>query len=51
MKKPWIKIIFTALPRYTAEADGLGAFLPQPVDPAEVVAAIGRHLGPISKAA
>jgi DNA-binding NtrC family response regulator len=44
MKLPGIKVLFTALPKYAEHAEGLGAFMPTPVDLADLVAVVERLL-------
>jgi len=44
LKLPGIKVLFTALPQYAEHAEGLGAFLPTPVDVADLVAVVERLL-------
>jgi DNA-binding NtrC family response regulator len=43
-KSPGIHVVFTALPHYAADAEGLGLFLPMPVDAADVSEAVRRLL-------
>ena len=40
-----IRVIFTASPELREHAEGLGEFLPLPVDVADLLAAAGRALG------
>jgi DNA-binding response OmpR family regulator len=41
-----IKVLFVALPQYAKDAEGLGAFLPMPVSPSVVVAAVQQLIYP-----
>lgn len=43
-RRPGIKIVFTALPEYEAEAEELGEFLPLPVNLPELVRTVCRVL-------
>ena len=45
-KRPDIKVLFTALAKYAEHAEGLGMFLPMPVDLVDLMAAVGRLLEP-----
>lgn len=44
-KRPDIKVLFTALAKYAEHAVGLGAFLPMPVDLADLTETTARLLG------
>jgi DNA-binding NtrC family response regulator len=43
-KLPGVKVLFTALPQYAEHAEGLGEFLPLPIDIAVFVRVAGRLL-------
>jgi DNA-binding NtrC family response regulator len=45
-KRPGIQVIFVALPQHAGVAEGLGAFLPMPVNAGEVVQTVERLLNP-----
>jgi hypothetical protein len=58
VKKPGVKILFAALPEPQEHTEGIGEFLPAPVDPADIVARVGiddrlgrRHAGSSSRTA
>jgi DNA-binding NtrC family response regulator len=42
--RPGIRILFTALPEYSAYAEGLGAFMPLPVSVPDVMETVERLL-------
>jgi hypothetical protein len=42
--KPGIKVLFTARPEFARHAEGVGEFMPVPIDLTELVAAVGRLL-------
>ena len=44
-KRPGIKVLFTALAKYAEYAEGLGMFLPMPVDLSDLTEAVARLLG------
>jgi DNA-binding response OmpR family regulator len=44
LKRPGVRVLFVASPEYVGEAEGLGVFLPQPVQVVEVVATAERLL-------
>jgi CheY-like chemotaxis protein len=44
VKKPGVKILFAALPETQKYTEGVGEFLPAPVDPADIVARVGSML-------
>jgi DNA-binding NtrC family response regulator len=44
VKRPGIKILFTASPEHAEHAAGLGMFLPMPVDPGDLMGAVGQLL-------
>jgi CheY-like chemotaxis protein len=44
LRRPGLKILFTALPEFRDQADHIGEFLPHPVDPAELATTINRLL-------
>jgi hypothetical protein len=41
-KRPGLHVLITDQPELAEHADGLGEFLPAPLDPAEVVEAVAR---------
>jgi DNA-binding NtrC family response regulator len=43
-KRPGIKVLFTARPEFARHAEGVGEFMPVPIDLTELVAAVGRLL-------
>jgi DNA-binding NtrC family response regulator len=43
-KRPGIRVVFMAPPEFVKHADGLGAFMPMPVDVPDVVHAVSRLL-------
>ena len=43
-KRPGIRVLFTALPEFAEHANGLGAFMPMPVNVPEMVHAVGLLL-------
>ena len=45
MKKPGVNVLSTALPEMQAHTEGVGEFLPDPAEPADIVALIGKILG------
>jgi DNA-binding NtrC family response regulator len=44
MKRSELKVVFTALPQYAQYVEGLGPFLPMPVDLGELVGIVRRLL-------
>jgi DNA-binding NtrC family response regulator len=44
VKRPRIKVVFVALAEYAPHAEGLGVFLPMPLNPDIFVATVGRLL-------
>ena len=50
-RRPKIKLLFTALPEYEAEAIKMGAFLPLPIDIPELLAVVDGMLAKQAKAA
>jgi hypothetical protein len=44
VKKPGVKILFAAPPETQENTEGLGEFLPPPVDPADIVARVGMMI-------
>ena len=44
VKQPGTKVVFVAREEYAHHAEGLGAFLPMPLDPALLVATVTRLL-------
>jgi DNA-binding NtrC family response regulator len=45
-KRPGIKVLFTARPEFAQHAVGVGEFMPMPVSPPELMAAVARLLHP-----
>jgi len=45
-KRPRIKVLFTALPEFAELVDGVGEFMPLPVELPELMAAVERLLAP-----
>jgi DNA-binding NtrC family response regulator len=45
-KRPRIKILFTALPEFAELVDGLGEFMPLPIELPALMAAVERLLAP-----
>ena len=43
-KRPDVRVVFTADPQFAAHAEGLGVFVPAPINIADVVAIVGRML-------
>jgi hypothetical protein len=43
-KRPGISVLFTARPEFARHAEGVGEFMPVPIDLTELVAAVGRLL-------
>jgi DNA-binding NtrC family response regulator len=43
-KRPGVRVVFTARPEFAALAEGLGEFVPTPVNIADVVATVARLL-------
>jgi hypothetical protein len=43
-KRPGVQILFLALPENRKHAEGIGEFLPMPLDPYLLVDAVGRLL-------
>ncbi len=43
-KRAGLKVLFTALPKHAEHAEGLGTFLPLPVDMDDLVATVARLL-------
>ena len=43
-KRPGIRVLFTALPEFAGHAEGLGAFVPMPVNVPDVVDIVERLL-------
>ena len=43
-KCPKVRVVFTALPKFMSEAEGLGTFLPMPVEVPTVVEIVNRIL-------
>jgi hypothetical protein len=41
-KRPGISVLFTARPEFARHAEGVGEFMPVPIDLTELVAAVGR---------
>jgi len=46
VKRPGTKVVFVARGEYAAHAEGLGVFLPMPVNPDILVATVSRLLVP-----
>jgi DNA-binding NtrC family response regulator len=46
VKRSGLKVVFTALPEYARYAEGLGPFLPMPVDLADLLEVVGGLLAP-----
>jgi DNA-binding NtrC family response regulator len=43
-RRPGLKVLLTAHPSFAEHADGVGEFLPAPLDPAETIAVVERML-------
>jgi hypothetical protein len=46
VKRSGLNVVFTALPEYAPYAEGLGPFLPMPVDLADLLEVVGGLLTP-----
>jgi hypothetical protein len=44
MKRPGVKVVFVAREEYAPHAEGLGVFLPRPLNPDVFVATVSRSL-------
>jgi hypothetical protein len=44
VKRPGLQVVIIGRPEFAAHADGLGAFVPAPIDIADVVDIVGRWL-------
>jgi DNA-binding NtrC family response regulator len=44
MKKPGVKVLFAALPETQKHTEGVGEFLPAPVDPSDIVSRVSTML-------
>jgi DNA-binding NtrC family response regulator len=44
IRRPGLQVVIVGRPEFAAHADGLGAFVPAPIDIADVVAIVGRRL-------
>jgi DNA-binding NtrC family response regulator len=44
IKRPDVRVVFTADPEFAAQADGLGVFVPAPINIVDVVGIVGRLL-------
>jgi DNA-binding NtrC family response regulator len=44
IKRPDVRVVFTADPEFAAYADGLGVFVPAPINTGDVVDIVGRLL-------